>query len=201
MQIRDTQASELCRQDAMQVSRLTQDTRLQILQAISLQINIARLPVNPSLSPILDAEVALILGVHQCDVAFLYEKNILERTCQWCDQAEQPVSACTYWDLFNATACMSLLAIGYSNEEAGQIAFCIFDGVAELSENNGSIPSINFGMLTAMVEQILRASDCCPRPHHMSHPSELIAKKIAIDLLTMHHRCVELTSACPTRLM
>jgi hypothetical protein len=184
----------------MQVSQFQNDARLQLIEAMSLQINMRQLPFDPSSSAFLDVEVAQIIGVHRGDILFLHYSGIIERTCWQWDQGNQLTYAFSYWDMFNATACMSLLTIGYSRDCADQIAFKICDAIAGLGEDNVYVDLINFVSITAEIEQVLNSPDFCFPPSSVSHPMEIIVKKIAIDLLQMHQRSLTVLSVSLTRL-
>lgn len=178
----------------MHSSQVGADLKAQILNALCLEFGIGQLSEEPSFSPFLDIDVAEILGVKFSDLTFLYEANILERTGEEFVRQGFGERGCSYWDMATATACMALLAVGWSRGDAIDAAFYIIDAVSEVTERIEKFHSINSEELSEIIEENILYSSLRGSVDHYAYSFKATARKVAIDILLMHERCLNLTS-------
>lgn len=178
----------------MHSSQLGADLKAQILNALCLEFGIGQLSGEPSFSPFLDADVAEILGVKFSDLTFLYEANILERTSEEFIQQGCGERGCSYWDMVTATACMALLAVGWSRGDAIDAAFLIIDAISGITERIEKFHTISSEDLSEVIEESILYSSLKGGTEHYAYSFKLTARKVSIDILLMHERCLNLTS-------
>lgn len=179
----------------MQVSDTHQESNSLLAAATSLQLTFQQVERDLCFSPFSCDDTAQILGVRTSDLPFLHEHNILERTCLPTESAFPIHPACSYWDMFNATICMSLLAAGISIPDAHEIAFELCDVIAENGEQETSVSVLDYIKLLTLVEWLLTVDGSGFDLRRSPHPVQAIAKKVVVDLLHMHQRCVGVRSS------
>lgn len=178
----------------MPLSQIHQEVNLQLASASSLQLAFQQIERDLCFSPFSDEDTAKILGVQTCDLPFLYEHNILERTCLPTEIAFPVHPACSYWDMFNGTICMSLLAAGVSIQAAQEIAFRLCDVIAEHGEQETDAAVLDYTKLLSFVEWLLTEDESGFDLRRSLHPVQAVAKKVVVDLLHMHQRCLSVRS-------
>lgn len=179
----------------MQVFPTHHEKNPMLAAATLLKLTLQQVERDLCFSPFSDDDTAQILGVQTTDLPFLYEYNILERTCLPTESASVIGPACSYWDMFNATICMSLLAAGISISDAHEIAFKLCDIIGENSEEETNPSGLDFNKLFTLVEWLLSKDGSGLDLSQSPHPVQAIAKKVVVDLLHMHQRCVGVRSS------
>jgi hypothetical protein len=178
----------------MQISHTHHEPYSLLAAAKSLQLTFQEVEKDLCFFPFSDDDTAQILGVLISDLQFLHEHSILERTCLPSENASGTDPACSYWDMFNATVCMSLLAAGVSIPDAHEIAFLLFDVIADNGERDIKAGVLDYTKLLGIVGWLLADRDSGFDLRRSPYTVHAIAMKVVVDLLYMHQRCLRACS-------
>lgn len=137
---------------------------------------------DPVLEPIGDTLVAFALGIEEEDLKSYIQSGLLSRTCTVEIYGEQKKYYCNYWDVLQASACFSLIAIGLYHMSASDFAENLCDLLASMSEDSQSFDDFHLDNLISIVNKEI--TDYLPNLNLQiaKYGRDSIAAKVAIDL-------------------
>lgn len=157
--------------------------------------NLTTPPIDPIYTPFSDSDAAQILTVALEDLPYLKQVGLLEATCLQHELTRLGYAYCSYWDMLCATAAMSLVAVGWSIGDATDVAFGLVDEIAGIIEqleehaciDEGGVASLAFEIMHVLMPEKCAEKNC--------YGPKLISLKVAVDLISMHMRCLDVLAS------
>lgn len=158
-------------------------------------------PFDPLYTPFSNEEVSKILLVRENSIPTLKNMGLLQATCFEHELMRVSNSYCCYWDMLTSTAAMSLYSVGFSLNDAITISFDLVDEIAGILEDTEDENFLDENSASEIVQEVIGAFESKYMPPESSYTLTSVSTKVAVDVLSMNVRCIDLLSSNSDKLL